>query len=156
VVDATADFGFAVLGCESAPCTALPALLGGFPRTRAELGPRSILGVMRLPCPNQPDDATSGSIGKVRVDIAAPAAARKAWEPWILAVLSAMAPAAVTLVLRWIPPYALKPNTLGGNLILESAPVPHLGADAVTGLARLPESKPRLSQTGLIIGARLR
>lgn len=156
IADGTADFGFVVLGCDSAPGTALPALLGGFSRGRAELGPGSVLGVMRLPCPDQPDDPTSRLIGNVRVDIAASASERKAWEPWIASVLSAMAPATVTLTLRWIPQYALKSSILDGTLVLEAAPVPHLGADAITGLARLPETKPCLSQTGLTIGALLR
>ena len=40
-------------------------------------------------------------------------------------------------------------------VVLESAPAPHLGSDAVTGLARLPDSKPRLSSTGLPMGTRL-
>jgi hypothetical protein len=61
------------------------------------------------------------------------------------------------LALRWTSVLALRSGTpvLDDSLILESAPAPHLGTDAVTGLARFPDSKPRLSQSGLPMGTRL-
>jgi phage tail-like protein len=153
VVDTTADFGFAVLDCDST----LPVMLAGYSRFRAELGSHAVLGRMRLPCPDQPDDPTARWLNKVRVDIAATATEKSAWEPWLRALLSTYLPATVSTVLHWTSLQALRSGTpiLDDSLILESAPAPHLGTDAVTGLARFPDSKPRLRQSGLPMGTRL-
>ena len=154
VTDATADFGFAVLDCGST----LPVMLAGYSRGRAELGSHAVLGRIRLPCPNQPDDPTARWLGKVRIDIAATATEKRAWEPWLRALLSTYLPATVSTVLHWTSFHALRSGTpmLDDSLVLESPPAPHLGTDAVTGLARFPDSKPRLSPTGLPMGTRLR
>jgi len=154
VTDTTADFAFAVLDGDSP----LPVLLAGYPRSRAELGPYAVLGKMRLPCPDQPDDPVAPWVGKVRIDIAAAAAEKRAWEPWLRSLLLTYLPATVSLALRWISLHALRSGTpiLDDSLILESAPAPHLGTDAVTGLARFPDSTPRLSLSGLPMGTRLR
>ena len=154
VVDTTADFGFAVLDCDSS----LPVILAGYSRYRAELGSHAVLGRMRLPCPDQPDDPTARWLSKIRADIAATATERIAWEPWLRALLSSYLPATVSLVVHWTSLYALRSGTpiLDDSLVLESAPTPHLGTDAVTGLARFSDSKPRLSPIGLPMGTRLR
>jgi phage tail-like protein len=154
VTDTTADFGFAVLDWDST----LPVMLAGYSRGRAELGLHAVLGRIRLPCPDQPDDPTARWLSKVRVDIAATATEKSAWEPWLRALLSTYLPATVSTVLHWTSLYALRSGTpvLDDSLVLESAPAPHLGLDAVTGLARFPDSKPRLSPTGLPMGTRLR
>jgi phage tail-like protein len=154
VTDTTADFGFAVLDCDAS----LPAILAGYSRGRAELGSHAVLGRIRLPCPDQPDDPTARWLSKVRVDIAATATEKSAWEPWLRALLSTYLPATVSTVLHWTSLHALRSGTpvLDDSLVFESAPAPHLGSDAVTGLARFPDSKPRLSPTGLPMGTRLR
>jgi phage tail-like protein len=153
VTDTTADFGFAVLDCDST----LPVMLAGYSRGRAELGSHAVLGRMRLPCPDQPDDPTAQWLNKVRVDLAASATEKAAWEPWLRALLSTYLPATISLVLRWTSLRALRSGTpiLNESLILESSPAPHLGTDAITGLARFPDSKPRLWQSGLPMGTQL-
>jgi hypothetical protein len=95
---------------------------------------------------------------KVRIDIAATAVEKQAWEPWLRALLTTYLPATVSLVLHWTSLRALRSGTpvLDDSLVLESAPFPHLGTDAVTGLARFPDSAPRLAPSGLPMGTRLR
>jgi phage tail-like protein len=150
VTDATADFGFAVAG------GALPAILGGRTRWSAELDSRTILGYTRLPCPGQRDDGAWQLAGKIRIEVAATAEERKAWEPWLLALIAEMVPLTARLDLRWVGAHALRGDRLGGPLALEAPPVPHLGTGAVTGLAQLPERAVRLTALGLGIGTRLR
>ena len=113
-------------------------MLAGYSRGRAELGSHAVLGKIRLPCPDQPDDPTARWLSKVRVDIAATATEKSAWEPWLLALLSTYLPATVSTVLHWTSLHALRSGTpvLDDSLVLKSAPAPHLGSDAVTGLAR--------------------
>jgi len=64
VTDTTADFGFAVLDCDSS----LPAMLAGYPRYRAELGPRAVLGAV---APQRAHRYRSDSRGKARLGILA-------------------------------------------------------------------------------------
>jgi len=139
VIDATADFGFATVGGDGCSGTALPAILGGFNRWNAELDERAVLGIMRLPCAGQRDDGTGQLAGKIRIDVAASAGDRKAWEPWLLALITDMVPLTARVELRWVSAQVLRTARLDGTLTLESSPSPHLGTDAVTGLARLPE-----------------
>jgi phage tail-like protein len=158
VTDATADFGFAVVGGDDDTCagSALPAMLGGFTRWSAELDSRAVLGLMRLPCAGQIDDGTWRLAGNVRVEVAASAEERTAWEPWLFALITAMVPLTARVELRFVGEQALRSNRLDGTLTLESPPAPLLGSGAVTGLARLPERGARLSATGPDIGTRLR
>jgi hypothetical protein len=67
-----------------------------------------------------------------------------------------MVPLTARVELRWVTAHALRTNRLDGTMTLEPAPTPHLGTDAITSLARLPERRTRLSAAGPIIGARLR
>jgi phage tail-like protein len=150
VTDATADFGFAITG------SALPAMLGGFTPWSAELDSAAVLGFMRLPCPGQIDDGTQRLAGKVRVEVAATAEERKTWEPWLLALITAMVPLTARVELRFVAAQALRSNRLGDTLTIESPSAPILGSGAVTGMTRLPERPPRLSPTGPDIGTRLR
>jgi hypothetical protein len=46
-------------------------------------------------------------------------------------------------------------NRLDGTLKLKSAPEPHLGTDAITSLARLPEHETRISSSGVTITTHL-
>jgi phage tail-like protein len=157
VVDTTADFGFARVGGGSCVGSALPAMLGGSTRWNAALGSRSVLGCMRLPCANQPDDGVGRLAGRIRVDLAATAAERKAWEPWIAAVIGEMVPVTARLTLRWVSPHALRSRVrLDSTLTLEGPPAPHLGTDAVTSLARLPQRGHRLTRSGPGISTDLR
>jgi len=153
VIDTTADFGFAVLDCDSS----LPVMLAGYRRGRAELGSHAVLGRMRLPCPDQADDPAAPWLGKIRINIAATAAEKDAWAPWLSALLSTYLPAAASMAVHWTSLRALRSGTplLDESLVLESAPAPHLGTDAVAGLARFPNSSPRLPQSGLPMGIRL-
>ena len=156
VTDATADFGFAVVGGGSCAGSALPAMLGGRTRWSPGLDASAVLGYMRLPCTGQLEDGVWQLAGKIRVDVAATAAERTAWEPWLLSLITEMVPAAVTVELRWVALQALRTNRLDGTITLEPAPPPHLGTDAITGQVRLPDSGTRLSVAGPIIGSRLR
>jgi phage tail-like protein len=156
VTDATADFGFAVIGGDGCAGSTLPAMLGGYTRWSAELDSRSVLGFMRLPCAGQRDDGVWRLAGKIRIEIAATAEERKAWEPWLLALITEMVPVTVRVELRWIGAHALRGDRLGGEIVLEGTPAAHLGSGAVTGLARLPDRGARLSAAGPDLGTRLR
>lgn len=156
VTDATADFGFAVVGGRSCTGSALPAMLGGHTRWRPELDSRAALGYMRLPCAGELEDGAWQLAGKVRIEVAATAAERKAWEPWLLTLIKEMVPLTARLELRWITAQALRTNCLDGTMTIESTPLAHLGADAITDLAHLPERGARLSRSGPTIGLRLR
>jgi phage tail-like protein len=157
VMDATADFGFAVVGGESCGASVLPAMIGGSKRWNARLDSRAALGYMRLPCAGQSDndDGLWRLTGKVRIYVAATAEERRAWEPWLLSLITEMIPMTARVELRWVPRQALCANRLGDALTLESAPTPHLGTDAITRLARLPERGTGLSASGPLIGTRL-
>jgi phage tail-like protein len=156
VTDVTADHGFAVVGGESCVGSALPAMLGGRTRWQPELGSSAVLGSIRLPCAGQLDDGVWQIAGKIRVEVAATATERAAWEPWLLALITELVPLTVRVQLRWVTSQALRTNRLDGTMTLESAPAPHLGTDAITGLARLPEHGARISAAGPTIGTRLR
>jgi len=156
VTDSTADFGFAVVGGESCPGATLPALLGGYTRWHPILNSSAVLGRMRLPCANQLEDGAWQLVGRVQVEVAATAVERQTWEPWLLALLTEMVPLTARVEIRWVTAQAFRTNRLDGTMTLESPPEPHLGTDAITGLARLPEAAVRLSACGEPIGTRLR
>jgi phage tail-like protein len=155
VTDETADFGFAIVGGLSCHGSTLPALLGGRTRWAAELDSRAVLGYTRLPCEGQLDDGVYQHAGLLRIEIAATAAERKAWEPWMRALITEMVPLNVRVVLRWVSERALRSERLDAALELEDAPMAHLGTDAITGLARLPEQGARLSSFGTALTTRL-
>lgn len=157
VTDATADFGFAVVGGASCDGSRLPAMLGGHTLWHPELDSSAVLDYTRLPCPGQLDDGVWQLAGKVRIEIAATAAERKAWEPWLLRLITEMVPITARAELRWVTAHSLRTNRLDDTLVLNAPPNPHLGTDAVTGLARLPEQRrTRLTGSGPAIGAALR
>jgi phage tail-like protein len=156
VMDRTADAGFAVVGGESCGGSMLPAMLGGRTRWSRELDSDAVLGYMRLPCPGQLNDGVWHLTGKIRVDVAATAAERKAWEPWLVALITEMVPLTARVELHWTTTHVLRSNRLDGTITLQSAPAPHLGTDAITNLARLPERGARLSASGPVAGTRLR
>jgi phage tail-like protein len=156
VTDATADLGFAIVGGEECAGSALPALLGGSTPWTAELDARAVLGAMRLPCPGQRDDAAVQFAGRIRIEVAASAEEREAWQPWLLALITEMLPLTARAQLRWVGARSLHGDRLDGTLTLGVDPEPHLGTDAITGLARLPESRTRLSRSGSDVGPRLR
>jgi phage tail-like protein len=155
VVDAVADHGVAMLGagsdCEG---SALPALLGGPPRWRAELGAGAVLGRMRLPCDN--DDPHGWRIARtVRIDIAATAAERRAWSAWLPAAIDALVPLTARARVRWIALRTWRARQHDDALELQPAPSAHLGDDAITGVARLPARGVRIGATGADTGTRL-
>lgn len=147
ITDLSAQHGFALLGGAAFGGSALPALLAGLPASALALNRKAILGQGRLTCADAPPDAVSRLVGQVVVGITANAAERAAWESWMESVLGAALPVTARLVLRWHSAAArLLDDRLGEGLELGDAPAPHLGTDAVTGLARLPanEAGPRL------------
>jgi phage tail-like protein len=164
ILDATADYGFAVLGDASCAGSGLPAILGGRTAWSAELGSRSVLGHMRLPCDGQRDDGTYHLAGRVQIDVAATAAERKAWAPWLRRLIGEMAPVTARVRVRWVSSRLVPSGRLDGSLTLQNespfeldpAPSPHLGTDAITNLARLPDRGARLSTSGQGLGTRLR
>ena len=117
-------------------------------RLVADGASRAVLGYMRLPCPGQIDDGVGRLAGRVRVEIAATAGERKAWSPWLPGLIAAMVPLTARLQLVWISGHALRTDRLDGTMKLEADPIAHLGTDAITGVARLPETGSRLSSTG--------
>lgn len=148
VIDATADFGFTVVGGDGCTGSRLPAMLGGRTCWSAELGLQSVLGSMRLPCGGQREDGVWHLAGHVRLDIATTALERKAWESWLPALIGEMIPVTARVEIRWVSAQALLSQRLDGTMVLESAPQAHLDTDAITGLARLPETGIRLSASG--------
>lgn len=156
VTDATADFGFAVVGGESCAGTALPAILGGNSRWQPQLNLSAVVGWLRLPCGGQFEDSASRLAGRVQVEVVATAAERQAWSPWLLALITEMSPLTARVALRWVTAQSFRTDRLDGTMTLESPPEPHLGTDAITGLAILPERGVRLSACGAPMGTRLR
>jgi phage tail-like protein len=155
VTDTTADFGFAVLGGESCAGSALPAILGGNSSWQPQLNLSAVLGCVRLPCTGQIEDGVSRLTGRVQVEVVATAAERKAWSPWLLALIMEMVPLTARVDLRWVTAKAFRTDRFDGTLTLESPPEPHLGTDAITGLAVLPQRTVRLSACGAPMDTRL-
>ena len=156
VTDNTADLGFAVVGGSSCDGSTLPAMLGGRTRWHLELDAGVKLDRLRLPCPGQLDDGVWQLTGKVRIDIAATAVERRALEPWLPSLINEMVPITARVELRWVTAQSLRTNRLDGTMTIESRPMPHLGTDAITSLARLPRRGARLSRVGPVVGTRLR
>jgi phage tail-like protein len=155
VIDATADCGFAVVGGAQCPGSALPAILAARTPWNTELDSSSVLGRMRLPCAGQVDDPARELAGHVRVDIAASAGQRLAWEPWLLGLINEMVPVTARVQLTWLALGGMRPARLSDSLTIEAPPVPHLGTDAVIGIARLPERGGRITGIGADVGVRL-
>lgn len=155
IIDPTADIGFATVGGAGCRGSVLPALLGGRTPWSAELDLSAVLGRMRLPCAGQVDDGARQIAGRIRVDVAASSRERGKWEHWLLTLINQMVPINARVQLRWVSTSALRGNRLDGSLTLEAAPTPHLGSDAVTGVARLPERGSRITATGADTGIRL-
>jgi hypothetical protein len=71
------------------------------------------------------------------------------------AAIDALVPFTTRARTRWIDARALQDQRLDGALVMEGDPTPHLGDDAITGVARLPARGTRLGATGADIGTRL-
>lgn len=155
VTDFTADHGFAVLAGDGCAGGRLPALLGGRTPWALELGVRARVGASRLPCASRPDEGAWAASGRVRIEIAASRAERDAWEPWLARVVARALPVTARAEVRWVGAPALLGDRLEDGLTLQADPPPHLGTDAITGVARLPEGRSRLSGEGDGLGSRL-
>lgn len=155
VIDATADVGFATVGGAGCRGSTLPVLLGGRTPWSTELDFSAVLDHMRLRCEGQIDDGVRALAGRIRVDVAASGEERRAWEPWLAALIDDMVPLTARAQLRWVSARALNGGRLDGTLVLEAPPTPHLGGDAVLGVARLPERGSRIAASGADIGTRL-
>ena len=72
-------------------------------------------------------------------------------------LVAAVVPAMTRVHVRWLSTAArLWSDRLDETLSLEDVPIPHLGSDAVIGLARLPADRgSTLTPTGLDVGTRL-
>jgi phage tail-like protein len=157
VTDTMVDFGYAMVGGNRCAGSALPAMLGGFTRWHAELDATTVLGYTRLPCPAQGNDGAQWPAAQIRIEVAAGYEEREALQPWLRTLITEMVPLTVSVDLRWVSAQALRSDRLDGTLVLEAPPSPHLGTDAVTGLARLPEQRrTRLTGSGPTIGTPLR
>jgi len=155
VTDATADFGFAILGGPSAAGAALPAIIGGATMWTTTLDNTSRLGCMRLPCDGQTTDAALPFAGTVQVEVAATATERVAWQPWLRALIEQMIPLTARLQFRWVGLDALRSDRLDGSLVLDSTVDPTVGTDTMTNVVRLPERGTRLSASGSSLSTRL-
>jgi hypothetical protein len=155
VTDATADFGFAILGGPTAAGVALPAIIGGATQWTTTLDSTSRLGCMRLPCDEQTTDAALPFAGTVQVEVAASAIERVAWQPWLRALIEQMIPLTARLQFRWVGLDALRSDRLDGSFVLDSMSDPTIGTDTVTNVARLPERGTRLSASGSTLSTRL-
>lgn len=155
IIDADADFGFATVGGAGCRGSALPAILGGRTPWSSELGASAVLGSLRLPCSGEVDDGVRHLAGRVRVEVAASASERSTWEPWLAMLIREVLPLSARLTLRWTAPRAFHSNTLDGSLVLGAPPTPHLGSDAVVGVARLPNRGVHITATGADTGTRL-
>jgi hypothetical protein len=131
-------------------------MLGGRTHWHPELDSSAVLDHSRLPCPGQLDDGVWQLTGKVQIDVAATAAERRALEPWLLSLVTDMVPITARIELRWVTAQSLRTNRLDGTMTLEPRPMPHLGTDAITSLARLPRRGTRLSRVGPVVGTALR
>ncbi|HEV8334459.1 MAG TPA: phage tail protein [Steroidobacteraceae bacterium] len=137
ITDVDVDFGFVALGGGTCCGSALPAVLAGLPRTATVLSRKTILGQARLPCEGYEPSATARLSGNLRVDLAVSAAERRRSERWLARLVEAMVPANVRVELRWHLPRGTSFDGLGE---LPATPLAHLGSDAITGVARLPDS----------------
>jgi len=155
VTDATADFGFAILGGPGAAGAALPAIIGGATKWSTMLNETSLLGCMRLPCDGQTTDAALPFAGTVQVEVAASATERVAWQPWLRALIEQMIPLTARLQFRWVGLDALRSDRLDGSLVLDSVADPTVGTDTMTNVVRLPERGTRLSASGSSLSTRL-
>jgi hypothetical protein len=139
ISDMDVDFGFVTLGGKRCQGSALPAVLAGLPRSATVLSRKTILGSARLPCAGAMPSATRGLAGRLRIDMRVDNATRRAAEPWLARLIDSMVPANLRVELRWLGPM-LDADPDGGRLLL-AAPQPHLGRDAITGFARLPQGR---------------
>jgi phage tail-like protein len=155
ITDATADFGFALVGSSTCPGSALPAILGGATRWNSALDMNAVLGYTLLPCDGFIDDPAARFASRIRIEIAATAEERRQWEPWLRTLILEMVPLTSPIQLLWVPASVLSSQELDGTLSLEPVPWAHLGTDAITGLAQLPEGRIRLSSCGPEINTRL-
>lgn len=155
VIDATADFGFAIVGGGGCRGSTLPALLGGRTPWSTELDFSTTLGHMRLRCDGQTGDGVRELAGHISVEVAASGDERQAWDPWLTTLINDMVPLTARAQLRWVSTRALRGKRLDGSLVLEAPPTPHLGSDAILGVARLPERGSRITASGADIGTRL-
>ena len=156
VTDSTVQFGLSVVGGGACEGSRLPVMLAGLPSTATELGTKTVLGKARLPC-SDVDDGTARLVGRIRVDVSVTAAERATWEPWLATLIGAMVPVTTRVTLNWLSPVASRLTMrLGDELTLEDPPEPHLGTDAVTGIAHLPRRRGgSLPETGLDPGTPL-
>jgi phage tail-like protein len=138
ITDFTVDYGIAMLGGTSCIGSALPAMLGGLPRSAARLDIQATLGCMRLPCDGTEVDPFARFVGLLTVEVAATAAEEAAWAPWFANVLANMLPLTTRPQIRWLGPDAFTDRTLGNTLILGHPSNPRLGTDAVSGQVWLP------------------
>lgn len=138
IADMTVDYGFATVGGRACRGSSLPALLGGRPSSAARLGVRATLGLMRLPCGDAEEDATSRFTGLIRIDVAASAQEKEQWSPWLESVLGEMVPITAHLTVRWLGIDALHGDRLDTTSMIEAQAEPRLGTDAIIGRTRLP------------------
>lgn len=138
ISDMDVDHGFVTLGGPARRGSVLPALLAGLPRSATVLSRKAILGTARLPCAGAMPSATRDLAGRVRIDVSVDGATQRASTPWLARLLDSTLPSNLRVELRWLPEQ--RDAHAEGRRLLD-APQPHLGKDAITGLARLPAGR---------------
>jgi phage tail-like protein len=137
ITDVDVDFGFATLGGRGCCGNALPAVLAGLPRSATVLTRRTILGAARLPCAGEEPSATRRLAGNLRVDLQLNLMERGPAQAWLARLVESLVPAGTRVSLRW----QVTPSSMfDGFGELPPVPLAQLGANAVTGVARLPDS----------------
>ena len=136
ITDVDVDFGFATLGGRGCCGNPLPAVLAGLPRSATVLSRRTILGAARLPCAGEEPSATLRLAGNLRIDLQLDLAERARAQSWLLRMVEPMVPAGTRVSLRW---HVNPSSVFDGFGELPPVPLARLGANAVTGVARLPD-----------------
>jgi phage tail-like protein len=138
ISDMDVDYGFVTLGGAARRGSALPALLAGLPRSATVLSRKAILGKARLPCAGAMPSSTRDLSGRLRIDVSVDGATQRASTPWLARLLDSTLPSNLRVELRWLP--EPRDADAEGQWLMD-APQPHLGKDAITGLARLPAGR---------------
>jgi phage tail-like protein len=119
IIDAASDFGYAVLGGAGCAGGRLPALLGGYPNDRVELGATAVLGRARLPCAGRVADGLPSASNMIRVSVAPTVeehARLATFGPRLARLIDEMVPLGLRVELRWVSARALTARmTLGGS-----------------------------------------
>jgi phage tail-like protein len=137
IADHNVDHGLLILGGGGRAGIALPSVIGGLPAHAAVLSCRTLLGQARLGCNGDAPSATARFVDLIRVEISMHAAQRAALAHLLPALLQAMVPAGMRVIVRWRPAQA---GAGTGDITLDDPDVRRLAQDSALGLIRLGRS----------------